>query len=97
VSQNAAQRKQHIDKATSLSVVKQCELLEVHRSGLYYQPIPETAFNLELMQVIDEKHMLHPWLGVPRMTQWLRRDKDYMVNHKRQRSKKCWSKLSRGV
>jgi putative transposase len=83
MSQNAAQRKQHIDKATSLSVVKQCELLEVHRSGLYYQPVPETAFNLELMRVIDEKHMLHPWLGVPRMTQWLRRDKGYTVNHKR--------------
>ena len=83
MSQNAVERKQHIDKATPLSVVRQCELLEVHRSGLYYQPVPETTYNLELMRLIDEKHMLHPWLGVPRMTQWLRLDKGYPVNHKR--------------
>lgn len=83
MSQNAVERKQHIDKAGQLSIVKQCELLEVHRSGLYYQPVPETTYNLELMYLIDEKHMLHPWLGVPRMTQWLRLDKGYQVNHKR--------------
>jgi len=83
MSQNAAQRKQHIDKAGQLSIVKQCELLEVHRSGLYYQPVPETTYNLELMRLIDEKHMLHPWLGVPRMTKWLRLDMGHQVNHKR--------------
>jgi len=83
MSQNAAQRREHIDKAHPLSVVRQCELLEVHRSGLYYQPMPETPLNLELMRMIDEKHMLHPWLGVPRMTQWLCKDKGYTVNHKR--------------
>lgn len=83
MSQDAVQRRQHIDKAGSLSVVRQCTLLDVHRSGLYYQPVPETDFNLELMRLIDEKHMLHPWLGVPRMTQWLRRDMGHWVNHKR--------------
>jgi putative transposase len=83
MSQNAVERKQHIDKATPLSVVRQCELLEVHRSGLYYQPVPESPFNLELMRLIDEKHMLHPWLGVPRMTKWLRLDMGHQVNHKR--------------
>ena len=83
MSQNAAQRKQHIDKAGQLSIVKQCELLEVHRGGLYYQPVPETTYNLELMRLIDEKHMLHPWLGVPRMTKWLRLDMGHQVNHKR--------------
>jgi len=83
MSQNAAQRKQHIDKASQLSVVNQCGLLEVNRSGLYYQPVPESPFNLELMRLIDEKHMLHPWLGVPRMTKWLRMDMGHAVNHKR--------------
>jgi putative transposase len=83
MSQNAAQRKQHIDKAGQLSIVRQCELLEVHRSGLYYQPVPQTPLNLKLMRLIDEKHMLHPWLGVPRMTKWLRLDKRFQVNHKR--------------
>ena len=83
MSQDVARRRQHIDRAGSLSIVRQCELLEVHRSGLYYQPVPETPYNLELMRLIDEKHMLHPWLGVPRMTQWLRRDMGHRVNHKR--------------
>ena len=83
MSQDAAQRKQHIDKAGQLSIVKQCELLEVHRGGLYYQPVPETTHNLELMRLIDEKHMLHPWLGVPRMTKWLRLDMGHLINHKR--------------
>ena len=68
MSQNAVKRKQHIDKAGQLSVARQCGLLEVHRSGLDYQPVPETPFNLELMRQIDQKHMLHPLLGVPRMT-----------------------------
>jgi len=36
MSQHAAQRKQHIDKAGQLSVVRQCDLLEVHRSGYLY-------------------------------------------------------------
>jgi putative transposase len=83
MSENAGQRKQHIDKANQLSVVHQCELLQVHRSGFYYQPVPESPFNLELMRLIDEKHMLHPWLGVPRMTKWLRLDMGQRVNHKR--------------
>ena len=83
MSQNFGQRMQHIDKASKLSIVRQCELLGINRSGLYYQPAGETPLNLELMQIIDEKHMLHPWLGVPRMTQWLCKDKGYVVYHKR--------------
>ena len=83
MNQDLAQRRQNVDKAGKLSIVQQCNLLEIHRSGLYYQPAPETPLNLELMRMIDEKHMLHPWLGVPRMTTWLRKDKHYAVNHKR--------------
>ena len=83
MSQNAIQRKQHIDKANPLSLTRQCELLSIHRSCLYYQPVPESELNLKLMRLIDEKHMLHPWLGVPRMTVWLRKDKGYLISHKR--------------
>src|SRR5690554_3355366 len=35
------------------------------------------------MRLIDEKYLLHPWLGVPRMTTWLRKDKGYRINPKR--------------
>ncbi len=36
---------------------KQCELLSIHRSGLYYQPCPETPLNLDLMKIIDLEYM----------------------------------------
>lgn len=39
--------------------------------------------NLELMRLIDQEYLLRPWLGVPRMTTWLREDKGFKVNPKR--------------
>lgn len=84
MSQSIQQRRTHVDKGNSkLSVVKQCDILEIHRSGLYYKPTGESEFNLQLMRLIDEEHMLHPWVGVPRMTTWLRKDKGLKVNPKR--------------
>lgn len=84
MSQSIQQRRTQIDKGNSkLSVVKQCDILEIHRSGLYYKPTGESEFNLQLMRLIDEEHMLHPWVGVPRMTTWLRKDKGLKVNPKR--------------
>jgi putative transposase len=35
------------------------------------------------MQLIDKKYTEKPFMGVPRMTEWLRRDKKYNVNKKR--------------
>ena len=40
------------------------------------------------MRLIDEKYLLHPWLGVPRMTTWLRKDKGYRINPKPNTSKR---------
>ena len=49
-----------------LSIRKQCELLSLNRSLLYYKPAGESSLNLELMRVIDEIHLLDPSLGSPR-------------------------------
>jgi putative transposase len=65
-----------------VSLRRQCELLGLHRSGVYYQPHGESAFNLELMRLIDEEFMRHPFLGSRRMTDYLCR-LDYAVNRKR--------------
>ena len=46
-----------------LSLVKQCELLSIYRSGIYYQPKGETALNLELMRQMDEHYLHHPFKG----------------------------------
>ena len=68
---------------SKLSVVKQCELLELNRSGIYYQPRGESELNLELMRLMDAHYLHHPFKGATRMHVWLTKDKGYEVNHKR--------------
>jgi len=84
VNKPLSERRSKVDQRhPELSITRQCKVLQIHRSGLYYKPVGETAFNLKLMRMIDEQHMLRPWYGVPRMTDWLRLDKGLNVNHKR--------------
>ena len=54
-----------------LSVRRQCELLGLSRSSLYYQPAVETAENLRLMRLLDEEYTAHPFYGSRRLTKWL--------------------------
>lgn len=54
-----------------LSLRKQCELLGVNRSLMYYQAAGESTLNLELMRLIDEIHVLDPSQGSPRMRETL--------------------------
>lgn len=86
MNQTTRERRKHVERDHgSLSMTRQCNLLSVHRSGLYYQPVGDGVLNLELMRKIDEEFMLHPFLGVPRMTTWLNKDQGYKVNEKRVR------------
>ena len=55
-----------------MSIRKQCELLSIYRSSLYYERRGENAYNLELMNMIDEEYTKHPNMGVPSMTEYLR-------------------------
>ena len=50
-----------------LSVVRQCKLLSVSRSGFYYQPVGETAENLALMRLIDAQYLEASWYGSLRL------------------------------
>ncbi len=68
---------------SSLSIVQQCEVLDIHRSGIYFKPRGENTLNLRLMRLIDQKFMDCPFYGVPRMTTWLKEDMGYRVNEKR--------------
>lgn len=68
----------------ALSMVRQCELLSVSRSGLYYQPRGETAQNLALMRLIDEQFLETPWYGARQMARHLRRQ-GHLVGRKRMR------------
>lgn len=51
----------------NLSVVKQCELLEVSRSGFYYEPVAETEENLAIMRVLDEQYFKTPFFGTEKL------------------------------
>jgi putative transposase len=66
-----------------LSVRRQCELLGLCRSSLYYEPARETAENLRLMQLIDQEYTAHPCKGSRTMTAWLRAVQGEEVNRKR--------------
>lgn len=50
-----------------LSIVKQCELLGVSRSGLYYHPVKESAENLAIMRMMDEQYFKTPFYGTERL------------------------------
>jgi len=68
-----------------LSMRKQCLLLSISRSGLYYQKRPEKSYNIKLMNLIDEEFTRHPYMGVESMTEYLRRDKRKHCGPKRVR------------
>ncbi len=54
-----------------MSVRRQCELLGLSRSSLYYEPAGETPEDLRLMRRIDEQYTACPFYGSRRMTRWL--------------------------
>lgn len=47
-----------------ISVRRQCELLSVNRSRLYYKPVPEKPENLKMMDIMDKHLTAHPTEGV---------------------------------
>jgi putative transposase len=63
-------------------VRRQCALLGLSRSSLYYRPQAESPDNVQLMRLLDEQYTATPFYGVRRMTAWLR-SQGYAVNHKR--------------
>ena len=69
---------------SKISIVRQCELLDLARSSLYYTPCRYTDYNEQLMQLLDEQYMKTPCYGVDKMTAWLRRE-GHRVNPKRTR------------
>lgn len=67
-----------------LSIRRQCELLCVNRSSLYYKEEGESDYNLLLMRLIDEEYTCHPFRGIIKMTKYLG-DLGHKVNEKRVR------------
>jgi len=68
----------------SLSIVRQCRLLDISRSGLYYQPVGISEEDLTLMKLIDRQYLATPFYGARKIAAWLK-SQGYKVNRKRVR------------
>ena len=62
------------NKNDSLSLTKQCHLLSLSRSSIYYKPKGESALNLQLMKLIDAQYLETPYYGSRQMARHLRRE-----------------------
>lgn len=67
-----------------ISLRRQCQLLGLARSSLYYHGAGESKENLRLMRLLDEQYTRCPFYGVLRMRAWLARQ-GYEVHEKRVR------------
>jgi putative transposase len=56
-----------IDGGAKVSVKRQCELLGLNRTGVYYTPRPIPQEDLRLMRRIDELHLRWPFYGARRL------------------------------
>jgi len=56
-----------IDKEHSLPITRQCNMLDLSRSSLYYQPVPLSEDELNMMSLIDEIHLRYPFYGSRRI------------------------------
>ena len=80
-----SQRRAMIDREEpKLSLVRQCALLGISRSSLYYLPTEAGAEDMELMALIDQQYLKTPFYGSRRMTAWLS-NHGHQVNRKRVR------------
>ena len=68
----------------SLSVARQCRLLGISRSGLYYQPKGISEEDLSLMKLIDRKYLVTPYYGARKIAACLK-GQGHLVNRKRVR------------
>ena len=63
-----AQRRELTDRQhRHLSIVRQCQLMGVSRSSLYYRPKGTPPGDLSLMQAMDRQYLETPFYGSRRM------------------------------
>ena len=72
-----------MDHNHDLSVVRQCTLLEINRSSVYYRPRELSLENEKLMRLIDEIYLEYPFKGSRRLRDVLLARHGICVNRKR--------------
>ena len=78
VERRAMVRRPHL----GLNLSRQCRLLSIGRSWLYYTPKGESTESLALMRRIDELFLKHPFYGARQMVRHLRRE-DVRIGRRR--------------
>ena len=71
-----------VSRDHKLSMRKQCELLQLSRSRLYYQPVGESAENLRFMELIDKQFLETPWYGSRQMAWYMQRNHHKCGRHR---------------
>jgi putative transposase len=62
-----------VGKDHKLGVRRQCALLTLARSNLYYEPKGESTENLLFMGIIDKQFLETPWYGSHQMARHMQR------------------------
>ena len=52
-----------INREHPVPLTRQCRLLNLSRSGIYYLPVPVSDRDRQLMNLIDRIHLEEPYLG----------------------------------
>jgi putative transposase len=83
---DSRERSKFLDRNSQLSLRRQCQLLHVPRSVLYYELTGESSENLRLMmEVLDRLHLEAPSAGVRRMQRYVHRMTGIQLGLKRVR------------
>jgi putative transposase len=57
-----------------MPMTRQCQLLGLSRSSVYYRPVPVSEEDLAIMRRLDELHLCYPFFGVRKLTAMLNRE-----------------------
>jgi len=76
------ERKKMVNKGADISLSRQCKILRVSRSSLYYTPIGFSTKTLELMRQIDRVFTQYPFFGSRQIAAYLPRKGYHAGRHR---------------
>jgi putative transposase len=77
------ERKAKIDQTHFLPITKQCKVLSLCRSSVYYTAQGVSDEELNLMKLLDELHLRYPFYGARRLRDAMLDEHDIIINRKR--------------
>jgi putative transposase len=76
------ERRKMVNKQANISLSRQCKILKISRSALYYTPIGFSAKTLELMRQIDRVFTKYPFFGSRQIAAYLPRKGYHAGRHR---------------